>query len=110
MFKIALVEFSAWRFCRDIRKKTERDRHTDRKTDRQTHRQTDRQTDIRELWKHLVTPILEFGRTGINVKPIDSWVYQWCEVSMINLPMQPDLFKGLESWRNWLKHQTIGAR
>ena len=49
---IALVEFSAWRFCRDIRKKTDTDRHTDRKTERQTHRPT----DIQELWKHLVTP------------------------------------------------------
>ena len=47
---IALVEFSAWRFCRDIRKKTDRQAH--RQEDRQTHRPT----DIQELWKHLVTP------------------------------------------------------
>ena len=40
--EIALVEFSAWRFCRDIRKKT--DRQTGTHAGRQTDTQADRPT------------------------------------------------------------------
>ena len=48
LVRIALVEFSAWRFCRDIRKKTETGTQIGRQTDRHTGRQTDRHTRTME--------------------------------------------------------------
>ena len=69
--EIALGEFSAWRFCRDIRQKTERDRHTDRKTDRQTHRQTDRPTyeNYGSTWLPLLALYMKGGNRTWRLAP-----------------------------------------